>query len=107
LFVEDANSSASNIRFTVFAHLHGAKYNFFILENRVISILEATELMPFREMFFFSSFNHMKQQINCVGAQGALGPAVSCEKSSFISSSATLELSFSSTIIFPLPELEN
>jgi len=64
----------------VFAYLHGVKYHFFILENRLISILEATELMPFREMFFFCSFNHMKQQINCVGAQGTFGPAVSCEK---------------------------
>jgi hypothetical protein len=39
------------MQLTVFAHLHGAKYHFFILGNRVISILEATELMTFREMF--------------------------------------------------------
>jgi len=72
------------MQFTAFAHLHGAKYHFFILENIVIAILEATELMPFREMFLFCSFNHMKHQINCVGAQDALGPAVSCEKPSSI-----------------------
>ena len=92
---------------TVFAHIHGNKYLFFILENRFISILEATELMPFRELFFLCSFNHLKHQINYVGAQGALGPAVSCEKPSSIFSNAKIELSFRSSIIFPLPELEN
>jgi hypothetical protein len=91
----------------VFAHLQGNKYHFFILENRVISILEATELMPFREMFLFCSLNHMKHQINCVRAQGAFCAAVSCGKPSSIFPNAALELSFSARIIFPLLELEN
>jgi len=63
--------------------------------------------MPFREMFFFCSLNHMKHQINRVGAQGAVGPALSCEKPNLIFSSATLELSFGFSIVVLLPELEN
>jgi hypothetical protein len=95
------------MQLTIFAHLCGAKRLFFILENRVISILEETELMPFREMFFFCSFNHMKQQLNCVGAKGAPDPQFLTKNQAPLFSSATLELSFSSRIIFLLPELEN
>jgi hypothetical protein len=94
------------MQLTLFAPLHGTKYRFFILENRAIFILEAIELMSFTEMFFYCSFNHMQHQMNCVGAKGALVPAVCCEKPNSIFFHASLELSFSSSIIVPIPEFE-
>jgi hypothetical protein len=68
------------MQLTLFTPLHGTKYSFFILEKRAISILEAIELMSFREMFFYCSFNHMQHQMNSVSAKGAIGLAISCEK---------------------------
>jgi hypothetical protein len=42
----------------------------------------------------------MKHQIQCVGAKGILGPAVSCEKPSSSFSTATIEPPFISSAIF-------
>jgi hypothetical protein len=45
--------------------------------------------------------------MNCVGAKDALSLAISCEKPKHHFFHATLELSFSFSIIVPLPEFES